>query len=255
MKSIESIKNERIKDIKKLEKKKYRDSFNQYVIEGEHLVEEALAYQKHAIDTVIVTKEGLEKYPHLVSQFDDNKGLVVTEEILLHLSTLPTPQPIMAIVNKNQSTEIDRPTEHVLILDRVQDPGNVGTMIRTADAAGFKKVIIGQGCADVYSPKVVRSMQGSQCHLTIVETDLLEEISILKHQGYQLLGTELNEQAISYKNVIPSEKMAIVMGNEGHGVSRDVLNETHSNVYIPIKGQAESLNVAIAAGILMFMFS
>ena len=251
MKIIESAKNDWIKQIKKLEKKKFRDLENRYLIEGEHLVEEALNYGGD-IQFILVTEESLPSYAYLLEKIEEDKKVQVTYEVIKHLSTLPSPQPIMAIVGKVNKIATTRATSHVLLLDNVQDPGNVGTMIRTADAAGFSKVVLGKGTADVYSPKVVRSMQGSQFHIKLEETELIETIAELREEAYQIYGTELNEEAISFKDIKKSEKIAILMGNEGQGVSADLLKETDQNIFIPMKGHAESLNVAVAAGIVMF---
>lgn len=251
MKIIESNKNEWIKQIKKLEKKKYRDLENRYLIEGEHLVEEALANQVD-IESLIITEQSALSYKELVAQVDYHQLVQVTEDILKNLSSLPSPQLIMAVVKKGHVSIKESSTKHVLLLDNVQDPGNVGTMIRTADAAGFSGVVLGEGTADIYNSKVLRSMQGSHFHIQLEESNLIEKINELKEQGYQIFATELNNQAISYKEILKSEKIAIVMGNEGQGVRKEVIEVCDQSVYIPMFGQAESLNVAVAAGIVMF---
>ncbi|MGY3766073.1 TrmH family RNA methyltransferase [Vagococcus vulneris] len=251
MKYITSAKNNFVKNAKKLHKKKYRSESNLYLIEGEHLVEEAV---KHNADIVyvIVEENMLEKYNYLIQDFDDEKVYLVTDSIIQTLSTLPTPQGIMAIIEKKAAVDILY-QGRILILDCVQDPGNVGTMIRTADAAGFTHIILGEGCADVYQPKVLRAMQGSQYHLTLEEGDVSERMSELFKREYLIYGTELNPEAIDYREIKKDyQNLAIVMGNEGQGVSAEILKYTTKNVYIPIIGQAESLNVAVAAGILMF---
>ena len=128
-------------------------------------------------------------------------------------------------------------------------------MIRTADAAGFAGVFLGTGTADRYSTKVLRSMQGSNFHLPILEGDVPAFIQKLKAQGTAIYGTELNKEAVSYTELSKKGTAAFILGNEGQGVHPDILGLTDQNVYIPIYGQAESLNVAIAAGILMYFLS
>jgi TrmH family RNA methyltransferase len=125
-------------------------------------------------------------------------------------------------------------------------------MIRTADAAGFNGVILGEGTADIYSTKVLRSMQGSNFHINLSEENLVETIKILKEQGYKIYATELNEEAISFKDIEKSERIAIIMGNEGQGVSKELIELADNPVFIPMLGNSESLNVAVAAGIVMF---
>ncbi|MEG2254584.1 MAG: RNA methyltransferase [Vagococcus sp.] len=251
MKIIESTKNEWLKQVKKLEKKKFRDLENRYLIEGEHLVEEAINNEGD-IQHILVTETSLVEFENLLATIDDEQLVLVTEDILKHLSHLPSVPSIMAIIGKGNQEKKETKTNHLLLLDNVQDPGNVGTMIRTADAAGFVGVILGEGSADIYNSKVLRSMQGSQFHLNLREANLLEIIETLKEEGYQIYATELNPEAIAYQQIETSEKIAFIMGNEGQGVSQELIEASHQTVYIPMKGKAESLNVAVAAGILMF---
>ena len=138
------------------------------------------------------------------------------------------------------------------MLDHVQDPGNVGTLIRTADAAGFSGVILGEGSADIYSTKVLRSMQGSHFHLPVVSANLFEVIDQLKKEKVPVYGTELNPAAITYTSIPESASVALILGNEGQGVQKELLTQTDQNVYIPLYGAAESLNVGVAGGILMY---
>lgn len=251
MKVIESLQNPTIKSIKKLHRKKYRDLENCYIIEGEHLVEEAVA-NGVAFKYLMIRESHVSNYQAFIDYVGEEDSYSVTDGILKSLSQLPNQQDVLGVVYKKEINETTREPGNYLLLDNVQDPGNVGTMIRTADAAGFTHVILGAGCADIYSSKVLRSMQGSQYHLMIEEAPLLEKIQQLKQQGYLIIGTELNEEAKHFKDVSVSGHYALVMGNEGQGVSKEVLSATDVNTYIPIIGQAESLNVGIAAGILMF---
>ncbi len=126
-------------------------------------------------------------------------------------------------------------------------------MIRTADAAGIDGVILGEGCADLYNPKVLRSAQGSHFHLPVVSMPLTEAIQQLKEQQVPILGTAL-QQAADYRQAAITDSFALLVGNEGSGVNPELLKETDSNVFIPIYGESESLNVAVAAGILLYHF-
>ncbi|WP_312730705.1 RNA methyltransferase [Enterococcus sp.] len=209
MKEIQSKKNTFIKEIKKLTQKKHRTQTNSYLIDGWHLVQEALQ-AKVPIKALLVTPRGL----------SEANGQTLTG--------------------------------NWLILDNVQDPGNVGTMIRTADAAGFSGVFLGEGTADLYSTKVLRSMQGSNYHLQILEGAIPPFLQQLRSAGVAIYGTELNKEAVPYTELPKQQTAAFILGNEGQGVHPELLALTDKNVYIPIYGQAESLNVAIAAGILMY---
>lgn len=251
MEYITSAKNQLVKNIKKLAKKKYRDELNQYVLEGEHLVEEAL---KGGADFVylLTTDEGLIAYRELIQHIDEDKIRVLASHVFEGISEIPTPQKIMAVVKKQNLNSQNQSYRKILILDNVQDPGNVGTMIRTADAAGFSHVILGLGCADIYQGKVLRAMQGSQYHIAIEEHNLLTFIPEQQTNKMKIYGTELNKDAFDYRHIEIGDSFGIILGNEGQGVSKEVLALTDANLYIPILGQAESLNVAIAAGVLMF---
>ncbi|HEM4919010.1 TPA: RNA methyltransferase, partial [Streptococcus suis] len=145
-------------------------------------------------------------------------------------------------------------TGKFLVLEDVQDPGNVGTMIRTADAAGFDGVFLSDKSADIYNMKVLRSMQGSHFHLPVYRMPMTAIFSALKSNQIQILATTLSSQSVDYKEVTPNSSFALVMGNEGQGISTFVADEADQLVHITMPGQAESLNVAIAAGILLFSF-
>ncbi|WEG72685.1 TrmH family RNA methyltransferase [Vagococcus intermedius] len=251
MLEITSTKNSYIKELKKLEKKKHRDASQCYLIEGEHLVGEAIKHGAN-LETILVTEAGRGLLANFSELARTTKSYLVTEEVFKVISSVPAPQGIMAVVHQTNDELNQKTMGPYLLLDNVQDPGNVGTMIRTADAAGFGTVILGEGCADIYSAKVLRSMQGSQFHVTLIQSNLMEAMTKLKEKNIAIYGTELNPEAISYRDLVIEGDYGLVMGNEGQGVSKEILNQTRQNIYIPIDGQAESLNVAIAAGILMF---
>ncbi|MEO1772741.1 TrmH family RNA methyltransferase [Candidatus Enterococcus ferrettii] len=249
MKEIQSNKNPFIKEIKKLQQKKYRQQTNSYILEGFHLVQEAFNAGVE-IQEVFVNPRGQKEWAAwLAERFPEY--YLVSDEILKMLADQPTPQGMAAVVSMTEDT-IEQFTGAWLLLDQVQDPGNVGTMIRTADAAGFSGVVLGEGTVDLYNPKTLRSMQGSHFHLAVVSRKLPELISELQSQKFTVFGTALDKNAKNYQTVDVQADFALVMGNEGQGMRPDLLAMTDANLYIPIKGQAESLNVAVAAGILMF---
>ena len=180
--------------------------------------------------------------------YGDIPVTMVTDDVMRVLADTETPQGIMAICQQQNINVSNINGKKLLLIDSVQDPGNIGTMIRTADAAGMDAVILGTGCADPYNPKVVRSTQGSLFHLPIIKANLdpfIDELQI------PVFGTAL-EGAIPYNQVESTDEFALLVGNEGQGVSKDLLEKTTNNLYIPIYGKSESLNVAVAAGILMY---
>jgi RNA methyltransferase, TrmH family len=247
---LTSVKNTRVKEWKKLQTHKGRKKTGHYLLEGWHLVNEALMAGR-GVHELIGTKEELEAHPDIVARFEQVYS--VTPAILAAVTETVTPQGIMAVADLPDLHRIPSTMKGAwLFLDRVQDPGNVGTMVRTADAAGFSGVVAGDGSADFFSPKVIRSMQGSQFHLDLYEGDLAKWFEDAKQAGLPVYGTQLNPEAKDFRTVQPKTGFVLVMGNEGRGMSSDLLSQTMANLYIPMRGQAESLNVAVSAGILMF---
>ncbi|AGE23302.1 RNA methyltransferase [[Bacillus] caldolyticus] len=244
MKRIESPKNARVKQWKKLLTKKGRDETGLFLLEGFHLVEEAVKSNAPLVELMVDERTAIPP------GWDVSVPVViVTEAVMKAISSTETPQGIAAVCRKLPA-ELEG-VKTALLIDAVQDPGNLGTMIRTADAAGIDAVILGEGCADVYNPKVVRATQGSLFHLPVVKGDLVQWIARFKEQGIPVYGTAL-ENAVDYRTVPPSSSFALLVGNEGSGVRREWLEMTTETIYIPIYGQAESLNVAVAAGILLY---
>lgn len=250
MEKIASIQNKHVKEWKKLLTRKGRKKQNKYLIEGLHLVEEAIKAEAD-IEVMMIREDKLEDYSHLQG-LNEEKVVIVTEEISTLLSDAVTEQGILAVIHNEESADKILGDKPVLMLDKVQDPGNLGTLVRTADAAGFEGVIIGKGSVDLYNPKALRSAQGSHFHLPIIHDDIEKWIGIFHEKGIPVYGTALDDRAVSYRSIEPQSQFGLIVGNEGNGVDPMILEKTTKNLYIPIKGQAESLNVAIAASVLMF---
>ena len=252
MLQITSLNNKQIKQWKKLKTRKERNKQQAYLIEGYHLVEEALNYKEEDILNVIVREDIWLQDETQQLNLPKDKLVLVTAVIAKEISQTETNPGIFAEMKISQTPYPTQMTKPFLLLDRVQDPGNVGTMIRTADAADFQGVVLGEGTVDLYNLKTLRGAQGSHFHLEIYEGELLDFIQKFKENSYQILGTALNEQAKSYKEIELTKPFALVMGNEGAGVSSEIIDALDENIFIPMQGHAESLNVAIAASILMF---
>ncbi|WP_282141445.1 TrmH family RNA methyltransferase [Cytobacillus oceanisediminis] len=245
MKHIQSAKNPKIKEWKKLLTKKERDKTETFLVEGFHLVEEALKANQIA---EIIISENKDMPPGW--DYGDIPVTMVTEEIIGQLADTETPQGIIAVCSQEPSSE-EVKGKRFLLIDAVQDPGNLGTMIRTADAAGIDAVIVGEGSVDAYNPKVLRSAQGSHFHLPVLRGNLSDWIGRLKESKVPVYGTAL-ENAREYTKYESSDSFALLVGNEGNGVNKELLANTAANLYIPIFGKSESLNVAVAAGILLY---
>lgn len=243
---ITSKANSVVKNAKKLHQKKYRKSA--YLIEGWHLFEEAVQ-----AGVTIEKVFALESYRDQLVAFPQT--IWVSEEILLDLADTQTPQGIVAVIQKEEVGLPDLHQGKYLFLEDVQDPGNVGTMIRTADAAGFTGVIVSDKSADIYSLKTLRSMQGSHFHLPIYRMPLVSFVEEAKKSNLPILATTLSRESKDYRELSSLENFVLVMGNEGQGISSVMAESADQLVHISMKGRAESLNVAVAAGILMFYFS
>lgn len=240
---ITSKSNNLIKKAKKLLKKKYRD--HSYLIEGWHLFEEAEKAGAEFLNIFV-----LEDYADRVSHF--SMVTYVTPEMLKELTDSKTPQGIIAELAMPSLPLENLKVGRYLVLEDVQDPGNVGTMIRTADAAGLDGVLISEKSADIYNQKTLRSMQGSHFHLPIWRTNVYEACQKLQNLDVPLIATTLSKESVSYKTVEHNGNFALVMGNEGNGISDSMTKQADILAHIIMPGQAESLNVAVATGIVLF---
>lgn len=235
---ITSVNNEFIKETVKLKEKKYRDLTNTFLIEGLHLVNEAI--NNNLIKVIFVLED---------FSFDTNfKKIIVSREVMKKLSDNPSLPKIMAIVEKKKEESIGN---KVVILDRVQDPGNLGTIIRSATAFNFDTIILSNDSVDLYNSKVVRSTQGMLFNINILRRDIKEEITNLKSKNYLILGTDVYNGSDVSKYTV-NKKFALVLGNEGTGVSEEVKSLCDDNLYIKMNSNCESLNVSVAASILMY---
>ncbi len=241
---ISSLENKKIKEYLKLKQKKYRDSYNEFIVEGEHLVLEAL--KSGALICCLV----LESY-----EFDiDFPITFVTKDILLSLSDLTTFSPVVGICKKVSFESISK--NKTLVLDGIQDPGNLGTIIRTSKAFGVDRILLSEDCVDLYNSKVIRATQGIIFHLPVVRCNILEEIKKLKDSGIVIYGTDVNN-GVSLKDfkMNDNKSFCLIMGSEGSGVSSDVKKLVDFNIYIDMDEMVESLNVSIATSIILYEFT
>lgn len=240
---ITSIKNEKVKAWKKLHKRKGRNNAQAFLIEGLHLVEEAWKNEEKILELIV------EESIDVPGWTEDYPSVAVSKQVFQEISQTSTPQGIAAVIAMSEKKQATG--KNILLIDSVQDPGNLGTIIRTADAAGIDAIVLGDGTVDLYNDKVIRSTQGSLFQIPIYEANLTDEISKLKDMGFEIWATAL-DGAKRYHDLPIPEKVALILGNEGAGVNEEFIQAADERVTIPIYGKAESLNVAIAAGILMY---
>lgn len=289
MELITSVNNQRVKEVANLKQKKYRTESGTFFAEGLRAVEEAVQYadvtelfyteaEAGRLDEVLkaagnVPADTKEKSGNMNNVNHNNAGIAkkrneasngirmyqVDEKVMAKLSDTKAPQGVLAVIRTpEQNLRQLRPgtasdnNAPVIILDRVQDPGNLGTIIRTADAVGALGLILLEGCVDAFSPKVVRASMGSLFHLPVVQDVTAEEaLTWCYRNGYEPAATALKNAQNVYKADI-SKKMAFLFGNEANGVAEELQAAAETRLFIPMAGLAESMNVAMAAGIILF---
>ena len=238
MEVITSLENKKIKNLSKLLLKKYRDEEGKFLVEGEHLVEEAL---KAGVLLEVI------KCEDYMNDFDVPTTLV-TYDVIKKLSNTQNPQKVVGVCKKIKEKEIGK---KLVILEDLQDPGNLGTIIRSSVAFNVDTIVVSDKTVDIYNDKVLRSSEGMLFHINIVKRDIDTFIDELHKNGYKVLGTKV-DGGKNLKDVQVGEKFAIIMGNEGAGVSSNILDKCDEYLYIPMNSLCESLNVGVATSIILY---
>lgn len=256
MQIITSKDNELIKHVRKLKDKKYRDEYNEYVVEGIKIVEEAVK-ENVKIKQIIICNDTTKTYEiptHIMLEIAKYECIYVTDKIFNLITQVTNPQGIMSIIEKNsEKNQIDYTQDIILVLDDVQDPGNLGTILRTADSIGLNQIVVSKGTADAFNSKVVRSTMGAIFRIKIIETqDLIRTIKEMKKHHFKLMVTSLQTENSIYD--INFNKKIIVIGNEANGVSKEIQDMADEKAKIPMFGRTESLNASVAAGIVMYEY-
>ena len=254
---ISSTSNPEIKRIVKLKNKKYRDESNQFVIEGVHLLEMALRadvsvhwiYCTDLFSAGAVGKTILKTASELEIPVTQ-----VSEHVLKKISDTETPQGIIGIANMLPELDWRKDIQcgAVVMVDRIQDPGNLGTIVRTADSAGVDGILLINGTVDIYNPKTVRSSMGSIFNVPFAQNiSFVQVYEQLKQKGYTLVAADIHGEKVYYATHLP-KKTVLVVGNEGQGLAQDIRPHVDVSVRIPMLGKAESLNVAVACGVILY---
>lgn len=256
MQVITSKDNEIIKNIKKLKEKKYRDIENKFIVEGIKMVEEAII-EKADIDKIVVCEDCINDgqfSQEFLYEIAKNNCIYVSKKVFDTLTDVTNPQGILAIINKKNSENIINYDEDVIIvLDGIQDPGNLGTIIRTVDSCNLGQIILSEKTADPYNLKVVRSTMGAIYRVNLIRSyDIVQTLNTIKEHKFKIVTTNLNTDTTIYN--IDYKKKVIVIGNEANGVSEEVTNISDVKVKIPMLGKTESLNAAVATGIILYEY-
>lgn len=271
--NISSTSNEKIKSIKKLYEKKHRDIEKKYIVEGIKIIKEAiksnqsiasLVICKEIFDKINIDKNLIEEYINKKMDCKDCELIYVTENVIKYVSDIDTPQGIIAVLDKKVQKKFSEYINEekiksdlskrntILLLDRIQDSGNIGTIIRTASAFGLKNILLSQGCADIYSPKVLRSTMGNIFNINIFQLKDNEKDILLKLKeiGYKIYVTGLvNGEKL--EDISFDKNSVLIVGNEANGVSKEIFDICDKVITIPMEKNTESLNVAIATGIIL----
>ena len=241
MEIITSINNQLIKDINQLRQKKIRTIKKQFIVEGIHLTEEA--YKNNLLKIVLaIDDEYLKKFLNI-------RCIKVTEQIIEKLSTTTSPQPVIGVVDMIDN-RLQKSNKY-LVLDGINDPGNLGTIIRTSLALGINNLILSHNTVDVYNEKVLRATQGAIFKANIYYCELSDIYPTLKEQNIKIITTSLKAKK-ELKDLAKFDSFALVVGDEANGVSKLSLDNADELVIIPIKNDIESLNVAVATSIILY---
>ena len=255
---MQELSKEKLKQILKLKTEKGREKEEKFLIEGLRLCEEAF-FSDWEVELLLFPSEYVQflKTKKLMREFLKEKReiLILSNQDMKKLADTQTPQGIFAVVKKKAFTlnkDFLKKAKLLVGLDNMRDPGNLGTIIRTADSAGVDGILLSTGCVELYNPKVIRSTMGSVFHLPVIERlELKDIIPELKSSGFRIFASEVREGK-DYTKLNYTEKICLLIGNEAAGIHKEILNLADERIKIPIYGKAESLNASVATGILLY---
>ena len=256
MQVITSKDNDLIKNIKKLKEKKYRDATGKYIIEGIKLIEEAI-HEKAEIENVVICEDCMKDGSidkKLMYEIAKLNCIYVASKVFSVITDVSNPQGILAVIKRNdKNSKINYNEDAIIVLDGIQDPGNLGTILRTVDSANLKQIVLSKETADVFNSKVVRSTMGAIFRVNVIECENLKEtLKELQSKDYKVMTTSLKAKKSIYE--VDYKKKIIVIGNEANGVSKEILNLADEKVIIPMLGKTESLNASVATGVILYEY-
>lgn len=250
MERITSVNNNKIVMFSKLTDKKYRDEYGLFLLENYKLTLEALK-RGEDIECLIIDEDKQEKFEKIIDKFS-NKIIITSNQVFSKISDTVTSQGIIAVCKIKEETNVSSMSGKVLVLDRIQDAGNMGTILRSAQGFGFKNVVM-IDCVSVYNPKVIRSSGGSIFLLNFANVKTNELLFHIKRENFAVFSADMNGKNLYQITKIP-ENIMIVIGNEGQGISEQISEQSES-ISIPMEPSLESLNAAVSASIIMSYFS
>ena len=237
---ITSLQNNKIKELNKLNEKKYRDETNLFLVEGDHLVNEA--YKTNQLVEVLATQSFKEDI--------DVPITYISDDVMKKLSNMKSPSNVIGVCKKFKPIGYGK---RIIILDNLQDPGNLGTIIRSASSFNFDTIVLSEISVDLYNDKVIRASEGMIFHTNVIRCNIKEFVKELKSNNYKVYTTDVNGGEI-VSEVDYKTKVAIIIGSEGAGVG-SVKELADKTIYIPMNKRCESLNASVAASIIMYEVS
>ncbi len=252
MKFIESKENSLIKKFRSLSVKKYREQFSLYKLEGEKVVLESLKISG-LVENILIDADYTSKYEDIMQRFSE-KIIVLKHELFTNLSSTIEPQHIMSICNMPKYTLDASSIKNLLVLDHLQDPGNLGTIIRSAVASGFLDIVLIDS-VDPYNDKTIRSASGTIFYPRFYNMSDLEFVEFAKSNGVTIVIAEAGKQSVFDSELKLPQKYALIIGNEGNGVGAIIREQKHLSLSIPMSSKVESLNAGVSASVLMFILS
>ncbi len=252
MKTIESINNTLIKKFRSLSVKKYREQFSLFIVEGEKVSKESLNYES-LVENILINRDFQRNYVDIIAKHND-KVILLSDEVYKSITKTVEPQNIMVVCKIVESPLSEMVSNNVLVLDRIQDPGNMGTIIRSAVASGFTDIILIDS-VDPYNDKTIRSASGTIFFPKFYKLSTFDFIKFTKEKGYDIIVAEAGKKSIFSDDIKLPKSIALVIGNEGQGVSSDILIEKSMSLSIPMDSRVESLNAGVSASILMFLLA
>lgn len=253
MKELTSLKNPVVQAARALDTAKERTRQGAFLCDGEHMAGEALTVCPERVRTLFVEKGCEERFATLLAKSPAGAEVyAVPGNVMAAISQVKTPQGIAAVVELPGSVPLNEQTGRLMLLENVQDPGNVGTILRTLDAAGFSGCILTPGCADPFAPKALRATMGSALRIPITfAEDTVSAVDALNARGYATIAAALDGEPF-YEREALGEKVCVLIGNEGQGLTREAQTACTHRYKLPMRGGSESLNAGIAAAVMMY---
>lgn len=255
MNLITSKTNSNIKDLIRIrDDSKFRNDKSLFYVEGERIFKDS---PKNLVKKIFVLEDKIDYFKNILSKFDDSIIYSVSPNVFENIKSTVNSQGIIALIEYNLMKSLDdnfcKRIKNCIILDSINDPGNLGTIIRLAEASSIDLIILANNCCNVYNTKTIRASMSSIFRTNIyISNNILDDLRLLKKCGFKIFATNINANSYDYYKLDFKDKNVIIFGNEANGVSNELLNESEDYIKIPMNGNIESLNVAISVAVICY---